>query len=123
MQKRVLVVDDSMVSRMLVKEIISTVMPGADIVEAGSGPDALEKLKACDFIDIALIDFNMPGMTGLELIVEIEKMIRIPRRALLTANIQDEIRQNAEALGVNFLNKPITEDLVSEFLLGQAQEV
>ncbi len=123
MQKRVLVVDDSMVSRMLVKEIISTVMPGADIVEAGSGSDALEKLKACDFVDIALIDFNMPGMTGLELMVEMEKVIRVPRRALLTANIQDEIRQSAEALGVSFLNKPITEGLVSDFLLGQAQEV
>ena len=58
----------------------------------------------------------MPGMTGIELLVELKKRIDIPKRALLTANVQNDIRIKAEEQGVIFLNKPICEDVVNSFL-------
>jgi len=116
MSKVVLVVDDSVVSRMMVKEIVKAYIPGVTIIEAGGGDQALTKISAETNIDIAIIDYNMPGMTGLELISAVDKLISIPKRALLTANIQDEIRTKAELAGVTFLNKPINEDVISNFL-------
>lgn len=116
MSKVVLVVDDSMVSRMMVKEIVKSCIPEVTIIEAGGGDQALAQLSSESEIDIAIIDYNMPGMTGLELISALEKLLSIPKRALLTANIQDEIKKKTELAGVTFLNKPIAEDVISNFL-------
>lgn len=116
MSNVVLIVDDSLVSRMMIKEIVKSVMPDADIIEAGSGDQCLDKVTSDTHIDIGLFDFNMPGMTGIELISVLENRVKIPKRALLTANIQDDIKKQAEDVGVVFLNKPITEELIANFL-------
>ncbi|MBA6233567.1 MULTISPECIES: response regulator [unclassified Colwellia] len=117
MSKIVLIVDDSIVSRMMLKEIVKSYIPEVNIIEAGGGEQCLSQITAKSKIDIAIFDYNMPGMTGFELISALEKLISIPKRALLTANIQDEIKQQAEQVGVVFLNKPITEELISNFLM------
>jgi len=116
MSKTILVVDDSMVSRMMIKEIIKVHQPTANVIEASSGDNALDQLTHDSHIDIALIDYNMPGMTGLELYHELEGMLSIPKRALLTANIQDDIRERTLEAGIEFLNKPISEDVIAPFL-------
>lgn len=117
MSKTILVVDDSLVSRMMIKAIIESHVEGANIIEAGSGDQALSKVDDSITIDIALIDYNMPGMTGIELIKALADKIAIPKVALLTANIQDEIKAQALACGVTFMNKPIDEEAISAFLL------
>lgn len=119
MNKNILVVDDSTVSRMMLKTIITETIPKSTIIEANCGDDALEKIKDYEFIDIALFDYNMPGMNGLELAVEIQKILSIQKRALLTANIQDSIKEKAAQVGVTFLNKPICEEVVATFLLSK----
>ena len=116
MSKTILVVDDSLVSRMMIKAIIESHVPSVDIIEAGSGAQALDKISKDSAIDIAFVDFNMPGMTGLELISEMSEVITVPKIALLTANIQDEIKEQALAAGVTFLNKPINEEVITTFL-------
>jgi len=116
MSKTILVVDDSLVSRMMIKTIIQTHLKEVDIVEAGSGTQALDKIGQDTAIDIAFVDFNMPGMTGLELISALAEKLTIPKVALLTANIQDEIKAQALAAGVTFLNKPINEEVIATFL-------
>lgn len=116
MSKTILVVDDSLVSRMMIKAIIESHVQGVDIIEAGSGAQALEKIGEDESIDVAFVDFNMPGMTGLELISALASKLTIPKIALLTANIQDEIKAQALAAGVTFLNKPINEDVIASFL-------
>jgi len=116
MSKTILVVDDSLVSRMMIKAILQSHVEGVDIIEAGSGAEALNKVDDNQAIDIALVDFNMPGMTGLELISALSEKLTIPKVALLTANIQNEIKAQALAAGVTFLNKPINEDVIASFL-------
>ena len=117
MNKVVLIVDDSIVSRMMVRGTVESFLPEVTIIEAKGGEHCLSQLTPDSKIDIALFDYNMPGMTGLELISAVEKLISIPKRALLTANIQDEIKQKAEQAGVTFLNKPIDDEAMSNFLL------
>lgn len=116
MSKTVLVVDDSLVSRMMIKAIVDSNTDDVNIIEAGSGDQALSKLDADSKVDIALVDYNMPGMTGLELIAKLADLITIPKVALLTANIQDEIKAEAVKAGVTFLNKPVEENIIANFL-------
>ncbi len=116
MSKTILVVDDSIVSRMMIKEIIKDHQPSANVIEASSSNHALEQLTHKSQVDIALVDYNMPGMNGLELFHELDGMLIIPKRALLTANIQDDIKNRTLAAGIEFLNKPITEDVIAPFI-------
>ena len=116
MSKTILVVDDSLVSRMMIKAIIESHIPDVIIIEAGSGQQTLDKVTTDMLIDIAFVDFNMPGMTGLELISALAARMTIPKVALLTANIQNEIKEQALAAGVTFLNKPINEEAITAYL-------
>ena len=116
MSKTILVVDDSVVSRMILKEIIKTHQPEVHIIEASNGNDALAQLNQNSQIDIALIDYNMPGMNGLELYAELKGLLSISKRALLTANIQDDIKSKALEAGIDFLNKPIAENIIAPYI-------
>lgn len=109
--KSVLIVDDSRVSRMMVSAIIKSKHEDWDITEAGSGDEAITKLDELK-PDLAIIDFNMPGIDGLQLAEQIKQHSPDTQINLLTANVQDSIRDKASALGVSFTGKPITEDKI-----------
>ncbi|PCJ47413.1 MAG: response regulator [Moraxellaceae bacterium] len=116
---KILVVDDSMVSRLMIKQIVNDSFPDWLVIDAANGDDALAATEENQDIDIALLDYNMPGMNGLELAEKIQSTHPIPRMALLTANIQDHVKAQAESLGLSFINKPIQEDVVVPFLQAQ----
>lgn len=67
----VLVVDDSAAIRMTLRKILTPV--GIDVLEAPDGKKASEILQA-EKVDAALLDLNMPGMSGIELAREIRTM-------------------------------------------------
>jgi len=110
--KTVLIVDDSRVSRMMIKAIVVDLFPEWNIIEAANGDDALEKVSNVQVIDIMILDFNMPGMDGLTL-AEILK-VKYPKAqlSLLTANIQESIQRKADKLGIGFVKKPVTQEKI-----------
>jgi len=113
MSKRVLVVDDSRVSRMMIRAIVLDKHPDWSVDEAANGDEALEKAKAAAY-DLMTLDYNMPGMDGLELAGRLREQGSQAALALLTANIQDAIREKAAALAVRFVKKPVTPISVAE---------
>ena len=113
----ILVVDDSRVSRMLIRAIIAHADPQAVVIEASNGEEALAKTQATS-ITIATLDLNMPGMDGLVLAKQLIERFPNAKIGLLTANIQEMVRQKAEALGINFISKPITEEKILSFIYG-----
>jgi CheY-like chemotaxis protein len=119
MAKTVLLVDDSRVARMLARAAIERIHSDWSIVEATSGEEALALAKAAapDFI---LVDVNMPGIGGLAAAGLLREMCPAAGISLLTANIQDPVRQQAEGMGVGFLTKPVREDKLLAFLDGEA---
>ena len=112
---RILIVDDSLLARMMARQSINKFLPTAKIVEAIDGTDALKKADTDEF-EIAFIDLNMPGMDGLAVALELKQRNSKTHLILCTANIQETSRQRADALGMKFLAKPISLDKVKEVL-------
>lgn len=104
---QLLIVDDSTVSRMMIKGRIGGLQPTWQVVEAASGDTALTCVTA-DAPDYITMDVNMPGMNGFEAVERIRQVNPTVKIVLLTANVQDTSRQRAQALGVHFVQKPAT---------------
>lgn len=102
-----LIVDDSRMSRMLLRALVADSRPDWRIAEAGSGDEALA-LIASETPDFVSMDVNMPGLSGLEAAGRIRLHHPETRVALCTANIQESIRESAARAGVHFVAKPIT---------------
>lgn len=113
----ILVVDDSRVSRMMITAIVREARPDWRIVEAADGEQALAA-AASAAPDLAVVDFNMPGMDGLDLAAKLHATLPNLRISLLTANIQEATQKRAAEAGVEFTGKPITEDKIRKILDG-----
>lgn len=87
MPVKVLVVDDSMVMRKLIKDIISA-SPDIEIVgDANNGQIALEKTESLK-PDVVLLDIEMPVMTGLEYLKNIRG--KSPVKVIVLSSITHE---------------------------------
>lgn len=113
--KTILIVDDSKMSRMMIKKIVTTHFPDWCIHEAGSGEEALQ-LVAGQRIDIMTLDVNMPGMDGITLGARLRETFPEARISLVTANIQSAVKEKAKAANLQFIPKPITEERILGYL-------
>lgn len=114
MAYRLLVVDDSKLARMAVAKALAAT-PGWTRVEAANADEALAAAKARAF-DAALVDYNMPGRDGLQLAAELLALNPATPLAVISANHQVEVVTRAREVGASFLQKPVTERALAEFL-------
>lgn len=113
--KVILVVDDSRTARMMIRSIILHLHPNWIVLEAGSGAEALEVVER-DTPNCITMDVNMPGMDGIEAARMILGKYPGTRIVLFTANLQESTRQEAQAMEMNFVAKPVTEQSVIQAL-------
>jgi CheY-like chemotaxis protein len=118
MPYKVLVVDDSKLARMVMASSFRRLRPDWELVEATGADQALSAVSAD--VDIALVDFNMPGLDGLELVAKIRESHPTMPIALVSANLQDEIISRARELKAAFIAKPLTDEALGAFLAGAA---
>ena len=107
-----LIVDDSRMSRMLIKAIITDSRPEWRILEAVTGDEAI-KLVDEHQPEFVSMDVNMPGISGLEAAGRIRLHHPDVRIALCTANIQESTRDAAAKVGLCFVAKPITQQSIA----------
>jgi len=117
MTVRVLIVDDSKLARMVMTSALRRLRPDYTIVEAESADDALKAISG-DTADIALVDFNMPGMDGLKLLEKMRQARPDMPTAIVSANLQDEIISRTRELSAAFIGKPLTDEALGAFLSG-----
>ncbi|MCJ2035513.1 response regulator [Methylobacterium sp. J-068] len=114
-----LIVDDSKLARLVAAKLLRQVKPDWEVAEAANA-DAAMVVVGGRQVDVALLDFNMPGRDGLELAAELRDLSPGMPIAVVSANIQDEIIARARNVGATFLPKPLTEEALSGFLSGAA---
>lgn len=113
----VLIVDDSRLARDMVSSVVRSLYPDWTVLVAPGGAEALVLVD--DRVpDVAILDYHMPGMDGLELAGHLRERFPALPMGFLTANVQDALRKKAEALGCGFIPKPITTDKIRAFLGG-----
>lgn len=115
MSYKLLIVDDSKLARMSVAKVLAALRPDWSNVQASNADEAVA-LASSEGIDIALLDFNMPGRDGLALAAELREMNADMPIALVSANFQNEIVEGARKVGASFLGKPLTEQQLRDFL-------
>jgi CheY-like chemotaxis protein len=115
MTYKVLIVDDSKLARMAVIKALTALQPEWTRVEAANADQALELVRAAA-VDVALLDFNMPGRDGLTLAAELRAIGPHMPIAVISANYQTEIVSRTREVGATFLAKPLTEEGLRGFL-------
>lgn len=122
MTHRILIVDDSKLARMVMVSSFRRLRPDWKLVEAANADDALAALSA-GTVTMALVDFNMPGTDGLELVGRIRQIHPAMPVAVVSANVQDEIIARARELKAAFVAKPMTDEALAAFLSGAALQL
>jgi len=112
---RLLVVDDSKMSRMMITSIVKEHDDNWDIIQAASADEALTCSLEGQF-DAVTLDVNMPGKTGLEIIPELKENLPSAHIAVISANIQKATTTAVYEFGLRFIAKPITESKIKLFL-------
>lgn len=113
----VLVVDDFSTMRRIVRNILRD-LEFKNILEAENGSSALDILNSQD-VDLVVSDWNMPKMTGLELLKSVRAADRLKNIPFLmvTAEAQKEnIVEAVKAKVSNYIVKPFTAATMAEKL-------
>lgn len=111
MARRALLIDDSRAMRMLLGSQVRAL--GFDIIEAGDGSEALAALHERHDVDLALVDWNMPVMNGLEFIRAVRSDKEYRDLCIVVITSETELSQMQAALDAGadeYLMKPFTRD-------------
>jgi two-component system, NarL family, invasion response regulator UvrY len=102
---KVLIADDHPVVRHGLKQILATDSDMTVVGEAKNGNEAMELARKLDW-DVAVLDYSMPGRSGMELLSEIKR--EFPQRPVLVLSMHPEelhARRVLKAGGAGYMNK------------------
>lgn len=114
MRKKVLIVDDSLFMRMVLKDIISNHLPNLDIIEADSAKSALNLLMTetpnIVFLDIIM---NKSETEGLQVLEKIHHQYPNIAVIMVTSVGHESIQQKCALLGVKaYILKPFDPEVI-----------
>jgi CheY-like chemotaxis protein len=112
--KKILIVDDSAMSRRMLRRIVESA--GYTVVEAEEGAAGLEQFFL-EKPDLVFLDLTMKDMYGLDVLGKLRELDPAARVIIASADIQDSTREMVAAAGANaFINKPLTPEKVLQAL-------
>jgi len=115
---KAMIVDDSKTIRMILKRVLTEA--GFEVCEAGNGREALEVLQVQDgAVTLALIDWNMPEMNGMELLTELRRQPAFSSIKVIMVTTEAEIGHMSSALQAGadeYVMKPFTKEILMEKL-------
>lgn len=121
---KVLVIDDSKAMRMILSKILVDI--GCTVTDAADGREALQRIKSGGKPDLALVDWNMPEMNGLEFIQAVRANPEYASITLMMITTESEISnvEAARAAGVNeYVIKPFNTEIILEKLHSMGFEI
>ncbi len=103
---RVLMVDDSATMRAIVRKILSASKFPVEVEEVDEGAKALKVLQEGSF-DIVFLDYNMPGLNGMEILSELRREHPHVAAVMMTSTDSENFAERATKAGAAaFLKKP-----------------
>jgi two-component system chemotaxis response regulator CheY len=113
---RALIVDDSRFVRGYLRGLLEK--KGFECAEAADGQAALDLLDSGSAFDLALVDWNMPVMNGLEMLLQLraEGFDRLKVMMVTTEAENDFIISALDAGADEYLMKPFDDDALTEKL-------
>jgi two-component system chemotaxis response regulator CheY len=112
---KALIVDDSRAMRLLIGRLLSNL--DFSITEVGNGQEALEAMESSGPFDLALVDWNMPIMDGLEFVLVVRQDRRFDEMAIMMVTTESEETQVKRAIAAGaseYLMKPFTPQVFAE---------
>ncbi len=113
-----MVIDDSRAMRLILTRIAAQL--GFEVWEAGNGREALDRLQAADEMPrVALVDWNMPEMDGLQFVTAVRAAPDLRDITLVMVTSESEQTQIVKALAAGaheYVIKPFTPDAIAEKL-------
>lgn len=112
---RALVIDDSVAMRSILRQYMRELK--FDVVEARDGREALQRCEETPDFDIALVDWNMPVMNGLEFVRALRARKEYDSMKLMMVTTENDAAHIKSALraGANeFVMKPFTYEVLEE---------
>jgi len=116
---RALIVDDSRTMRMILKKQLKE-LGFTEMFEAGDGVEALKVLEGIAAPDVALVDWNMPNMTGIELVGAVRKNDTWNEMKIVMVTTEADLEHVQRALGQGaneYVMKPFTPEMLSDKLM------
>jgi two-component system, chemotaxis family, chemotaxis protein CheY len=115
---KAMIVDDSRAMRSMLRKILKE--NGFEVVaEAENGRDALERLQQHEFLDLMLLDWNMPIMNGYDLLCEVRKQAKWNDMRVMLVTTETEASQILRALDAGadeYLIKPFVKEALRDKL-------
>ena len=109
-----LVVEDSGTIRLILTAYLKKL--GFDVTVAVNGRDGLDQLHGMAKADVVLVDWNMPEMTGIEMVEAVRKESGLDSVKLMMVTTESELGQVEKAIGLGaneYVMKPFTKDVIS----------
>jgi two-component system, chemotaxis family, chemotaxis protein CheY len=114
---RALILDDSRAMRMILRRIMHSA--GFEVVEAADGRQGLDALAGGPLPDVALVDWNMPGIDGLAFVNAVRDNPDYRPMTLMMVTTESEHDQVVRALAAGaheYIIKPFTADAIVDKL-------
>jgi two-component system chemotaxis response regulator CheY len=110
-----LIVDDSRVLRRLLADMLRSI--GFDVIEAANGSEGLDQLQKGQTPDVALVDWNMPVMNGLEFVQAVRADNRYQQLPIMMVTSETEVDRMAAALeagATDYVMKTFGKEVIAE---------
>ena len=106
LKKRVLIVDDEPDVLGVLAEIVDSF--GYDVAARADAESALAFVRSGQPVDLVLTDLSLPGMSGLDLLTEIKRLLPCVPVIMLTAHGSVETFIQTQSRGIfEYVNKPV----------------
>lgn len=114
---RALVIDDSRAMRRIISGLLTEA--GFEVLEAGNGQEALDALAAGERVELALVDWNMPVLDGLEFVKRVRGDDAHARMKIMMVTTETGVGEMTEALDAGadeYVMKPFSSEVIMEKL-------
>ncbi len=114
---RALIVDDSRAVRSMIGRSLTQL--GFEIFDAGNGREALQQLERLGPVDVAVVDWNMPEMSGYEFVRAVRALATYNAMRIIMVTSESEISRVTDALEAGadeYLMKPFVVEALRDKL-------